>query len=405
MSARILHIDDDLDQQTLIRAILQSHGYTLHQLTSAEGLEAAIIEFQPALVLCDLILPGRDGLSVCRDLRANSKTRDLPVVVISAKSFEMDISSALAAGAVGYLVKPFDLDHLLAVVRDALASMKVRVWGCRGSICAPEKHGGLYGGNTACVSLSLGGSRHLVFDAGTGIRLLGQSLAQHSALQIALCFSHFHWDHIFGLPFFVPLYVPGNEVTIYGPAESNDALRELIEIQMSSHYFPVSTEAFQARVRFVGLQEQTFEALNVSISTFQAMHPCRTLAYRAHVRGSSLVYAPDNELVPETTHPQLTGEALRLANFCAGASLLLHDCTYSRASYERHRGWGHSGPAAIAAVAAQAQLQRVLLFHHDPDSSDEQVQAIAGEYAAACEALGSNVPGEPAREGGVYELE
>ena len=136
----------------------------------------------------------------------------------------------------------------------------------------------------------------------------------------------------------------------------------------------------------------------------QVAHPSSTLIYRVDLGDRSVVYAPDNELLPETVEPELSSEALRLAKFAGGASLLIHDCTYSRQTYEKRRGWGHSCGPAIAAVAKHAGVKRVLLFHHDPDSSDSDVEAIHREFQNALDALGADIQSEPAREGASYSL-
>jgi phosphoribosyl 1,2-cyclic phosphodiesterase/CheY-like chemotaxis protein len=397
---RVLIIDDDAITRAFIRRVLQKEGYELREMESADRLEEALPELAPDLILCDVMMPGRDGMEVCRELRSNQATRTIAVVLISAKNFEADRRAALDAGAAGYLVKPIDAAELVRVVEGALSTQAcVRIWGCRGSIPSPEHALGLYGGNTSCIEVVLPGQPNLIFDAGTGIRALGNCVMGDAPLRMSLFLTHFHWDHIQGLPFFKPFYVPGNEFRIYGPAPSNDALTETLAGQMGSVFFPVSMDAFRASLKFHALQEQTLQTPGASISTLYALHPGRTLAYRVDAGERSLVYAPDNELLPECAEAELAGEALRLAQFASGASLLIHDCQYSREQYEKRRGWGHSSAETLAAVAAGAGVKRVLLFHHDPDHTDEEVQAIHREFERGLAARGAEIPSEPAREG------
>lgn len=402
---RVLVVEDSPDIQVLVGRVLGKAGYELAELSSAEGLQAALCKFDPDLILCDVIMPGQDGISVMRRLHEDPQTRSVPVIVMSAKTSDGDRRAALDAGAVSYLVKPFQPPQLLRAVEEALSTqMAVKIWGCRGSIPAPEHCTGAYGGNTSCVDLVLPGNRHLVFDAGTGIRGLGQELLGQAPLRLALFLTHYHWDHVQGLPFFKPLFVPGNEVHLYGPAESNDQMMELIGGQMGGAFFPISVDAFRSSVKFHGIQETSFEAFGCSISTLNTLHPGRTLAYRVEVGGRSLVYAPDNEMVPESAIPQLSGEALRLANFVRGASLLMHDCQYSREEYEKKRGWGHSPAYAVGAALAAAEVERILLFHHDPDHDDLEVDRIHGEFRRNYEARGGTAPSESAREGATYSV-
>ncbi|HTE20926.1 MAG TPA: hypothetical protein VK689_21385, partial [Armatimonadota bacterium] len=177
---------------------------------------------------------------------------------------------------------------------------------------------------------------------------------------------------------------------------------ETIEGQMGGAFFPISTASFRSSVKFVGLQEETFDVFGATVSTLFVVHPGRTLAYRVDFEGHSIVYVPDNEITPQCVEPELTGEALRLARFAEGASLLLHDCQYSREGYEAHRGWGHSCGDLLAAVVARAGVDRVLLFHHDPDHPDETIDAIHAEFQSALKRHGGKALSDPAREGLTY---
>lgn len=278
------------------------------------------------------------------------------------------------------------------------------VWGCRGSVATPELGTGRYGGNTSCLEVSLPNGYRLIFDAGTGIHPLGNHLVDRSPMQAALFLTHFHWDHLQGLPFFKPLYVPGNEFQIFGPVDNDAALVQTIEGQMGGAFFPISTDAFVSKVQFRAIREETREVFGVRVSGLYVLHPGRTLAYRVDVGDRSIVFCPDNELLPESADPELADEALRMVRFAQGASLFIHDCQYFNNQYPSRRGWGHSSTRPLARVAAAAQVERVLLFHHDPDHTDDLVTALNEEFQRELQSLGAEIRSEPAHERVTYLL-
>jgi phosphoribosyl 1,2-cyclic phosphodiesterase/CheY-like chemotaxis protein len=399
---RVLVVDDSPLIRALERRTLEVEGFEVREVATALGVEEEIAAFSPDVVVSDIMMPGRNGIDLCRALQANPNTASLPVILASAKDFDADKRAALEAGASFYLVKPFAPEALVRAVRQVLnRHLGVTIWGCRGSIAAPDRAWGSYGGNTSCIDIVLPGQRHFIFDAGTGIRALGNDLLAQSPLRLALFLTHFHWDHTQGLPFFKPLYVPGNEIHIFGPEDRAVSMSQTLASVMGGKFFPVSIEAFRALVRYNSLQEQVdpIDVFGVSISMLEALHPGTTLAYKLEFDGRSVVYCPDNELVPATCFPALDGEALRMAEFARGASVFIHDCQFTRPVYEQRKGWGHSCGECLAAVVAHARPQRTLLFHHDPDHSDAQVEEIHGEFQAALGALGIQFWSECAREG------
>lgn len=402
---RVLVVDDEPGIRDLMREALAGAGFEVRALASASEIEERIGEWRPDLILCDVLMPGRDGLTVVSDLQHDPRSAGIPVVLVTAKHFPGDQRSALQAGVAGYLVKPFEIGSLLDTVREALSGEKgVRIWGCRGSISTPEHAGGRFGGNTSCVELVLPahatqGRRRVIFDAGTGLRSLGNAIFE-APMRATLCLTHFHWDHIQGLPFFKPLYQAGNQVTICGPASSDSGLVETIREQMGGAFFPISTEAFSSSVEYRGLQEQEFEDAGLRCSTFSVMHPGFTLAYKVEWQNRTIVYCPDNELLPESIaqdedgRPILSGEVARLAAWLEGVDILLHDCQYSVEQYRAHVGWGHSSARSLAALVAAARIKHVVLFHHDPDHDDATVEAIHAEFRAHLEAMAPHEAGQ-----------
>lgn len=235
--------------------------------------------------------------------------------------------------------------------------MRVRFWGTRGSIPKPGSGTRRYGGNTSCVEVRSRGGTPIVLDCGTGAHDLGRALAAEPVRRGHILISHTHWDHIQGLPFFDPLFVPGGEWDVYGPRGVGSSIQEALAGQMQSTYFPISFEQLEAHVRFHDLVEGTLEIDGVRVTTRYLNHPALTLGYRLEEDGAVLVYATDHEPHTRETaldeHATGTREDERHAAFIADADLLVHDAQYTAAEYAELVGWGHSPIEFVVDLARQ----------------------------------------------------
>jgi phosphoribosyl 1,2-cyclic phosphodiesterase len=254
--------------------------------------------------------------------------------------------------------------------------LQVRFWGVRGSIPVPGPATVGVGGNTACVEVCGGGSR-LVLDAGSGLRGLGDALlASGEHRDVTLVLSHVHWDHIMGLPFFAPLYVPGVRLTVAaGPAgRGGESLRDVLRRQMSAPMFPVDLTDVGAEVVCRDLREgESFSVGALRVEAARLNHPDPVYAFRVSHGGRSVVYATDTE------HYACVDP--RLERLARGADLLIYDAQYTPEEYAGEAGpcragWGHSTYRAGAELARAAGAQALALFHHDPGRDDAQVAAL-----------------------------
>ena len=288
--------------------------------------------------------------------------------------------------------------------------MRVRFWGTRGSIATPGPATLRYGGNTVCVEVRSDAGTLVVIDCGTGARGLGQSLMAEGPLRPHghILISHTHWDHIQGLPFFAPLFVPGNEWDIYGPRGLAQSLRETLAGQMQYTYFPVTLEQLGASIRYHDLVEGVFEIGDITVRTQYVNHPALTLGYRLEADGACLVYASDHEpFAPRLAGGTGTveGRDLHHAEFLAGADLVIHDAQYTAAEYGTKTGWGHSTGEYAVAVARAAGAKRLALIHYDPLRDDEALdRVVAGLRASIGPAGGPPLEVFAAAEGGVVEI-
>jgi CheY-like chemotaxis protein/phosphoribosyl 1,2-cyclic phosphodiesterase len=271
----------------------------------------------------------------------------------------------------------------------------VRFWGTRGSLAKPGPTTLRYGGNTSCVEVRTEDGTLFVLDCGTGVHNLGLMLAREYPVKGHLMITHTHWDHIQGLPFFGPLFVPGNEWDIYAPQGPGQRLEETLAGQMQYTYFPVTLAALGATIRYHDLIEQRLDIGSVRVSTHYLNHPALTLAYRIEAGGVTVVYVTDHE--PHAQHQALASDSVpgappihredqRHVEFFAGADLLIHDSQYTAAEYPQKVGWGHSTVEYVVDMALAGRVKRTALFHHDPlrsdDALDELVQRCRERAAA-----------------------
>ena len=265
--------------------------------------------------------------------------------------------------------------------------MRVRFWGARGSLAKPGPSTLRYGGNTSCVEVRTAAGTLIVIDCGTGLHGLGQALAsaQKPSMKGHVLISHTHWDHIQGIPFFAPFFIPQAEWDIYGPKGIGRSLRDSLAGQMQYAYFPVALDQLDAKIRYHELVEGTFQIDDVTVRTRYLNHPALTVAYRLEADGAAIVYASDHE--PHSRHlatgkGQMLGEDLRHCEFLADADLVIHDAQYTSEEYPSKLGWGHSTVEYALAVGRVAGAKRLALTHHDPLRSDDALDRLVEKARA-----------------------
>jgi phosphoribosyl 1,2-cyclic phosphodiesterase len=280
--------------------------------------------------------------------------------------------------------------------------MRVRIWGCRGSVATPGPDTVRCGGNTSCIEISLDDGTVFVLDAGTGIRELGNELVERGVKRLNLLLTHLHLDHLEGLRFFAPLFDPETTIALWGPRSPVLALKERIRRSFSPPLFPIDLMDTPAQVVFHELPKSSWQIGTARLTASLIVHPGPTVGYRIEADGSSVAYIPDHE-------PALTGDfTQRTRDWISGGSiaqdvdLLLHDAQYFEDEYDRRLGWGHSSVVSAMAYADAVGARRVVLFHHDPAHSDDIMERLESEARS----LDSKTEDPPvvAREGMVLEV-
>ena len=253
----------------------------------------------------------------------------------------------------------------------------VRFWGVRGSIACAGPRTARYGGNTSSLEVRCG-EQLLLFDAGTGMRYLGKAL-EATRLDADIYFTHTHFDHVCGLPFFRPMFHPQNRFRLWaGHLRGAMTLRRVLAEFMMSPLFPVPPEVFRSTLEYRDFNAG--ETLNagsgVKLRTAALNHPDGSTAYRVDYDGRSFCYVTDTEHVPGSLDRNVLG-------LIAQSDLVVYDCMYTDDEYRRYVGWGHSTWQEGVRLCRQAGAKRMVVFHHDPDHDDEMLDGIAHEVQKA----------------------
>jgi len=259
-----------------------------------------------------------------------------------------------------------------------------------------------YGGNTPCVEIRTEEGWLVILDAGTGIRELGLSLQDRSdgaPLEGDIFLTHAHWDHIQGIPFFAPIFQRGNHFTIWGSKALEGSVDRVVRDQMSPVVFPVTFEELDARIDFSSIAAgERRSGRGYEVEAFDVQHPGGALGYRFRAPGSSqsIVYVSDNEVGAPEKYDSAPGWRESFVDFVRGATVLVHDTMYTTEEYDHHRGWGHSTFRDAVEVAMDAGVGTLVLFHHEPRRSDDELdqridecRALVRSHGGALQVLGA----------------
>ena len=254
--------------------------------------------------------------------------------------------------------------------------MRIRIWGSRGSIAAPTRESARYGGDTSCIEVRLDDDTLIVLDAGTGARGLGRALASRPAQRIHLLLTHLHVDHIEGLGAFEPIWQPETDLHIWGPASPVVSIADRIATYFSPPLFPLHLSEVPARCTYHDAPTATWRIGGAEIRADQIQHPGPTVGYRIEADGRVLTYLTDHEPALGADLRLMPVEWISGAGLAGRADVMIHDCQYTDAEYRARVGWGHSSVEHVAAFAEKTGVERLILFHHDPMHTDDDLDAI-----------------------------
>lgn len=266
--------------------------------------------------------------------------------------------------------------------------MIIRCWGARGSIPVSGPEFLIYGGDTTCIEIRTKDDEIVIIDAGSGIRRLGNSLIAEKRLEYHMIFTHAHWDHLMGFPFFKPLYFERARVNMCGCPFPNASIQEMIQRVMSPPHFPVKYSDLRAAIDYSGTCEGAFTIGSLTVVPIFLSHPNQGNGYKFIEDGKTFVFLTDNELT--FRHPGGLDYDDYL-QFSTGADLLIHDAEYIEADYKTKKEWGHSVYTDALKLALEAGAKKLGLFHHNQERTDREIDIIVQDCRNIVERKGADL--------------
>jgi phosphoribosyl 1,2-cyclic phosphodiesterase/ActR/RegA family two-component response regulator len=427
----VLLIEDDVESRKRLARVFMKRGWeVIEAIEGKAGIELAFSK-RPDAVVCDLLLPKMSGLQVARAIR--EKLDLTRIIIMAGRRYKIDRDDVLQAGGDDYFVKPLKWEKLAAALKrprrraGKLArpesrklkfhppTTRIKFWGVRGSIPVPGPTTIGYGGNTTCVEVRTNGNI-IILDAGSGIRELGLALNNefgNAPLNLTLLLTHTHWDHIQGLPFFLPAYHAKNTIEVYGYQGAREGLATILAAQMELPFFPVSWKNLPGTIKVRELKKMDFNLGDVRVRSRFLNHPGVCAGYRLYTKEGSIAFLPDNEpfeplklklaerdgVHVQRARAQAVVQRSQLVEFLKGTDVLILDTQYTDEKYQEHIGWGHGALSRVVSLALEARAKKLFLFHHDPGHDDRQIDEMIERARLLVLESGRTMEVDAAREG------
>lgn len=397
------------------QSILRSKRAQIHQITHVHtGPEclSAVEKDSPDIVIIDIMTPVMHGIEILRKIR--EQYPDLGVIITTFQTMAQNYRAAIEAGANYFLPKPFDINEFFDLVekhqtsplqpvqlpldpgmqyskescyapKPSVLTSYIKFWGTRGSNPVSGNEYVRYGGNTCCIEV-----RHhdtlAIIDAGTGIRPLGEQLAQENHENYHLFIGHTHWDHITGFPFFTPIYQKNGDIIVWSPVGFEKSTKELFTDMLAYAYFPVRLEEMHSKIMFKEMRDtKPIRVGDLLLDTYHTNHPGPTLGFKIISPNKTIGYITDNEMLMgylghpndiTSDHPLLEPH-LGLIEFLKGCDIVIHEAQYLSEEYVHKIGWGHSSIPNATVLIREVGCKEWIVTHHEPTHTDEMLQLKA----------------------------
>lgn len=408
---RILIVDSHPATADILK---DTHLFNIETASSAHECLSKIETFQPELIILDFFFPGHHGIELLKLMKQSIHSKNVGVIMTSDHSMIQNYHASIKWGANYFLPKPYTIDTLLSVIHrffnktllvdpfqepSQLAcgcqenyspeskepANYMKFWGTRGSNPVSGAEYIQFGGNTCCFEIKNGNDR-VIIDAGTGIRVLGDTMSDGLKEPYHILFSHTHWDHLLGFPFFKPIYFADAKVHLIAPMGFDKSTKELFNDMLAYDYFPVSLDDIKSQIVFQDIRDsQQLNFGSIDIYTHYAFHPGATLCFRIHVAGKKIGYITDNEFLmgyfDDPNHiekqPLLLKPYESMIEFFTGCDLMIHEAQYTPKEYKNKEGWGHSSISNASIFMKAAGIYDWIVTHHDPHHTDSMLQKKA----------------------------
>ncbi|MCX7641354.1 MAG: response regulator [Elusimicrobiales bacterium] len=407
--ADVIIIDDDPMAGELTKDLLSDEGWKVVLIDDSTKAIDTIKKLKPKLVISDIMMPGIDGMEICKRIKTNPELKNIKVIILSGKSYEKEKQRALMLGAEHFITKPYNVENFAKLIKEILqgaqkppsvpppppqksqnqnstfnksdvepSSVRLTLYGIRGLGSQLPQTTSKYGRQTICASIETSNDI-FILDAGTGLYKLGKELTTTKKFYqtIWLFLTHFHNDNIIGLPYFEPLLYPDFNINIVGANDAEKALKDVIKSNLYSSFSPIPSTP-KAKINLFEVKEENYEiSPTIKMGTMYSNHPTTTVIYFFNINGIKIAFAPDSEIWEEATALQDYNE--RLGKFSSGFDVLLHDSYYNSSDYTSLHHKGHSSLTIVTKFAIRNKIRNLIPININPEYDDSKIDAMIEE--------------------------